>query len=338
MEMECLFKTRNSFYNSYYLHFNTKKIDGIPFINYVYLEMKNIEKLKELKHLKIPNFHLDGFQKNILENLHLEFFLEKSRVILTPDFQFYLTGETIDKEIIEVEHFLKEKEIIKKIKDFIMYNLALYSALIETNSYYIENNQNLILCRFVPEINNEDHFELKVYTIHPEELPDNYKDKIYLGRDFVYIYSLTRKYLGILSIYNSLKEQIKKLEKRLHEFIPKEIYSEIENEYLDEIKELLNEIGDNIDVIKNNFPTEISKKTLNENELIEVNKIFRNIKHILMDIEETAKELEDKLFQFNLLKASKYVIKFKKDIINYIHYILIKVNGRISDSVNHIHI
>jgi hypothetical protein len=57
-----------------------------------------------------------------------------------------------------------------------------------------------------------------------------------------------------------------------------------------------------------------------------------------MDIEETTKEMEDKLFQLNLLKASKYVIKFKKDIINYIHYILIKINGRISDSVNKIHI
>ncbi|GIX41016.1 MAG: hypothetical protein KatS3mg129_0749 [Leptospiraceae bacterium] len=300
--------------------------------------MKHIDKLKELKHLKIPHFHLDGFQQNILENIHLEFFLDKSRVILTPDFQFYLTGETIDKEIIEVEQFLKEKDLIKKIKDFIIYNLAFYSALIETNSYYIENNQNLIICRFVPELDHKDHFELKVYTIHPDELPDNYKDKIYLGRDFVCINSLTRKYLGILSINNSLNEQIKKLEKRLNEYIPKEIFSEIQSEYLDEIKELLGEVFEYTENIKNNFPEEISKKQLNEKQLIEVNKIFRNIKHILMDIDETTKELEEKLFQLNLLKASKYVIKFKKDIINYIHYILIKINGRISDSVNHIHI
>ncbi|MCX7809670.1 MAG: hypothetical protein N2247_02055 [Leptospiraceae bacterium] len=300
--------------------------------------MKNISILKEIKHLKIPHFHLDGFQKNILDNLHLEFFLEKSRVIITPDFQFYLTGDTQEKEIIEVEKLLKEKDFLNKLKDFIIYNLALYSALIETNSYYIENNQNLILCRFVPEANHRDQFELKVYTIHPDELPQNYKDKIYLGRDFVSIKTLTRKYLGILSIANSIKEQIKKLEKRLIEYIPKEIYSEIQSEYIDEIKELILEMLDSTEEINKSAPEEISHKTLKEHQLIEVNTIFRNIKHILMDIEETTKEMEDKLFQLNLLKASKYVIKFKKDIINYIHYILIKINGRISDSVNKIHI
>ncbi|MFN3247283.1 MAG: hypothetical protein ACK42K_11340, partial [Leptonema sp. (in: bacteria)] len=155
---------------------------------------------------------------------------------------------------------------------------------------------------------------------------------------FVSIKTLTRKYLGILSIANSIKEQIKKLEKRLIEYIPKEIYSEIQSEYIDEIKELILEMLDSTEEINKSAPEEISHKTLKEHQLIEVNTIFRNIKHILMDIEETTKEMEDKLFQLNLLKASKYVIKFKKDIINYIHYILIKINGRISDSVNKIHI
>lgn len=299
--------------------------------------MKNLIKLKSIESLKIPHIHLDGFQKNIFNNIYLEFFLKKSRVIITPDYQFYLTGETSDDEIIELENLIKQKELLKKLKEFIIYNLALYSALIETNSYFIENNQYLIICRFVQMENLDDNFELKIYTIHPDELPENYKDKIYLGRDFVNIQTLQRKHLGILSISKSLIEQIKKLEKRFMEYIPKEIYSEIESEYLDEIKELILEIDEFSHDIQKKFPEEISKKTLNEEKLIEINTNFRNIKHILIDIEESVKELEDKLFKLNLIKASKYIIKFKKDIINYIYYILIKVNGRISDSLNHIH-
>lgn len=300
--------------------------------------MHNIEKLKEIKHLKIPSFHLDGFQKNIKENIYLEFFLKKSRIIFTPDYNFYLTGYAEDEEIISAESILKEKELLEKLKEFIIYNLALYSALIETNSYYIENNENLILCRFVPQSHHKDHFELKLYTIHPRELPENYKDKIYLGRDFVDITSLHRKYLGLISIVNSLKEQIKKLEKRLSQYIPKEIFSEIQSEYLEEIEELIEEFVIISSEIKENYPEEISKKQLSEKQLIEVNKIFRNLKHILIDIDETSSELNEKLIQSNLNQAAKYVIKFKKDIMNYIYYILIKVNGRISDSLNHIHI
>ncbi len=300
--------------------------------------MKNINNLKKIQNLKIPHLHLDGFQKNILNNIYLEFFLKKSRVLITPDYQFYLTGETGDDEIIEIENLIKQKELLKKLKEYIIYNLALYSALLETNSYFIENNQYLLICRFVRMENLDDNFELKIYTIHPDELPKNYKDKIYLGRDFVNVITLQRKYLGILSISKSLIEQIKKLEKRFIEYIPKEIYSEIEAEYLEEIKELILEIDEFAHEIQKKFPEEISKKTLNEEKLIEINTSFRNIKHILIDIEETAKELEDKLFNLNLIKATKYMIKFKKDIINYIHYILIKVNGRISDSLNHIQI
>ncbi len=300
--------------------------------------MDNLEKLRNLKHLKMPNFHLDGFQKSIKENIFLEFFLKKSRVVLTPNYHYYLTGYAEEEEILKVEALTKEKELFKKIKEFIIYNLAIYSALIETNSYYIENNQNSIICRFVPQNQSNNHFELKVYTIHPDELPENYKDKIYLGRDFVNLNSLHRNYLGLNSIVHSLVEQIKKLEKRLMNFIPREIFSEIQSEYLEEIKELLEEFVELSSEITENYPEDISKKTLSENQLIEINKIFRNLKHILMDIDETISELDEKLIQYMLNQANKYVIKFKKDITNYIHYILIKVNGRISDSLNHIHI
>ncbi len=301
--------------------------------------MKNFEILKNIKQLKIPLFHLDDFQKNILENIHLEFFLKKSRIIITPDFQFYLTGETSDDEILKIESILNEKEILKKLKEFIIYNLTFYTALIETNSYFIENNLHVLIARFVPVINhNDSFFELKIYTIHPDELPVNYKDKLYLGRDFVNISSLSRKYLGIVLISNSLIEQIKKLEKRIMEYVPREIFSEIQSEYLEEIKEIISEILEYIETIKSQFPEEISKKHLGEDKLIQVNLIFRKIKHSLIDIEETIKELEDKFFELNLLKASKYVIKFKKDITNYINYIVVKINGRISDIVNHIHL
>ncbi|MCS7205285.1 MAG: hypothetical protein NZ853_06270 [Leptospiraceae bacterium] len=302
--------------------------------------MKNIPVLKQIMDLKFHHFHLDQFQKFILENIHLEFFLKKGRMILTPDYQVYfVSNEDIsDEEYAQIESLKKEHRFLSKLKEYIIYNLAIYSALIETNSYFIENNNYLLICRFVPEANHKNHFELKVYTIHPDELPHNYKDKLYLGRDFVNVQSFTRKYLGILSIKNSLKEQLKKLENRLRAYTTKEIFSEIESEYTNEIKELISEIEEYVNVITSDYPEEISKKTIPENKLIQVNEIFREIKHVLIDIEDSIKELEDKLLESNLLKAAKYVIKFRKDIMNYTNYIIIKINGRISDAVNHIHL
>ncbi len=294
--------------------------------------MNNIPNLKKLKNLHIPDFHLDEFQKKIYENLHLEFFLKESRVIITPDFNFYLTGKTEDKEILEVEALTNETEFLNLLKKFIIYNLAIYSALLETNSYYIQNNEYLIISRFVHQ--KSDNYELKIYTINPTELPQNYKDKIYLGRDFVNIHHIKRKYLGMKNIIESLNEQSVKLKKRIREYVPREIFNEAEEEYFSEIGELIREINEIFEQQKELH--QISKEKYFQ-DLMEYNKNFRDIKHILIDIDETLNELEDYLYELNALKASKYLIKFKKDVINYIHYILIKINGRISDYVNEIH-
>jgi len=128
--------------------------------------MHNFERLKEIHHLKIPVFRRDEFQESVLKNLYLEFFLESCRVLITPDFQYLTTGPTRTEELETIERLLaEERSVLDELKKFVLYNLALYSALLETNSYYITSNDHLLICRFVQSDHDDRAYELKLYTL-----------------------------------------------------------------------------------------------------------------------------------------------------------------------------
>jgi len=50
-----------------------------------------------------------------------------------------------------------------------------------------------------------------------------------------------------------------------------------------------------------------------------------------------AREMEERLLAAGS-DAARYATKLRKDLANDVNYILLKVNGRISDAVNGIHI
>lgn len=301
--------------------------------------MQSLRKIVEMQLVKVPHFPLDAFQEGVLDNLHLEFFLEKCRVLITPGNDILLTGDAAEKEIDDFYALINaNKETIDKLKWIVLYDLSVYSALLETNSYYITSNNHLLIARFVPYGDEPDKFELKLYTIARTDLPHNYKDKIYIGRDFISLHSLRRDHLGIANIRQSLSEQLTKMRKRVHENVISEQIEEIESEFLREIEELINEFGDGSEEIIHRFPVDITTKSIEKKALVEVNQQFRALKHILIEIEESVRELESKLFDQDFSRAVRYVTKFRKDITNYTNYLIMKVNGRISDAVNGIHL
>lgn len=301
--------------------------------------MHNFERLKEIHHLKIPVFRRDEFQESVLKNLYLEFFLESCRVLITPDFQYLTTGPTRTEELETIERLLaEERSVLDKLKKFVLYNLALYSALLETNSYYITSNDHLLICRFVQSDHDDRAYELKLYTLGRQDLPENYKDKLYIGRDFVNISRLTRDHFGIRQIRNSLSSQVDRMKERVKNYTPHEIYNELEDEYITEIEEIVGEFSNETASIVEEFPVDITTKSLKPDSLIQVNHLFRELKHMLIEVEETTRDMEARMFETDLARAVRYVTKFRKDIQNYINYLIIKVNGRITDAVNGFHL
>ena len=301
--------------------------------------MKSLEKIIAFEMIKVPDFTMDHFQAEIRDNLHLEFFFEKGRVIITPELDYMIIGDATDQEIDDISNLLAAHSgVIEKIKSYLMYNLSLYSALLETNSYYITLNNHLLISRFLMLDDESHHFEIKLYTINRVELPGNYKDKIYLGRDLLSLRRIHRDYFGLKFIHDSLNEQIKKLKGRIAEFVPGTDRFELEQEYLSDVESLVKEFSESSQKILSQFPADLTSADVETEALVKVNRYFRDLKHILIEVEGALSEIETRMFQKDLNRAVRYVTKFKKDITNDINYIMFKINGRISDYVNDIHI
>lgn len=300
--------------------------------------MQNLEKFSQLRDLDIPSITLDHFQQKILDNLYLEFFLEAGRCLITPNFDSMTTAPpTEDEERALGEILSQNTETLSGLKSYLLYNLSLYSSLLETNSYYIALNHHLLISRFVSVEGHEDDYEVKLYTISRADLPDNYKDKIYLGRDFLSVKTPRREHFGLRHIRNSLQDQHLKVQQRLEKFVAPEVRDELEREYLNEIGEIIDEFTEAANRLLETTPGILSADNLPTSEIILANKKFRDLKHILIEIEETIRELETRMFELDLMPV-RYVTKFRKDVINDINYFMLKVNGRISDFVNGIHI
>ncbi len=300
--------------------------------------MENFDRIGQTEMMKVPHFHLDEFQSRVLNNLHLEFFLKKCRFIITPDYRYLLTGEADEKETGSLDYKIPEKrEALEKLKLLLIHDLSLYSALLETNSYYIASNGHLLICRFLTVKDHPEAYELKLYTISRDDLPENYKDKIYLGRDYISVKNLRKEHFGLRYMRNSLIEQLMHLRARMMELLPENAREDLEGEYLTEIEELIGEFAEASNRIMEKFPVEINTRTLERESLVLANAQFRNLKHILMEIEESLREMEQSLFDKDNPRAVRYVTKFKKDVVNDINTIMFKINGRISDAVNGIH-
>ena len=60
--------------------------------------MKTLSALVDRDSYEVPAFALDPFQKKVREGLHLEFFLSRGRLILTPHLSHLTTSEATPAE------------------------------------------------------------------------------------------------------------------------------------------------------------------------------------------------------------------------------------------------
>jgi len=293
--------------------------------------MQSLNNIVRLESLPIPEFHLDHFQGQVLDQLHLEFFLSRCRAIVTPALRFILTGPAEAGEIEQLESTLAQRpDIIGDLKRYLIYGLSRYSALLETNSYHLAVNDHLAIARFV---GRPDAFEVKLYTLRPADLPARYEDKIYLGRDVLRLDRLERDHFGLRDLRHVLGEQVGKVRRRLSEHAPKALRAELEREYLSDLQELVDDFSSEAGDVLAEFPPTFPGEEVDRRTLLDLNRRFRELKHRLIEANELLREMEKALFD-EAPHAARYVTKMRKDVTNAINTIMLKVNGRISDLVN----
>jgi len=108
--------------------------------------MNEIDELLKLDVKTLPPLKpmlLDDLYQNALKNLHLELGSGPVLYLLSPSYSVLApTPNDIVTELIT-----RREAVLDYLKDAIIQNLALYSVLIDTSSYFVEQNDFLVMAR-----------------------------------------------------------------------------------------------------------------------------------------------------------------------------------------------
>jgi hypothetical protein len=293
--------------------------------------MNEVEELLKVEPKDLPALKalvLDDLHQKTLKSLYLEvgtgpvlYLLSPSYTVLNPT-----PNETVNDLIT------RKEAVLDYLKEAIIQNLAAYSVLLEVNSYFIEQNNYLLLARLREKDSGGRRYEIKFYTHSPMEILTHYEDKIYIGRDFIDIYNFKRKYFGVRELIASLKDQCEKLVDRAEEKLKKPLEYK---SFFQEIKESVSELNSECRAILEPLPPYLDFAKLAEQDLIDINAQYRSINHYLIELHDEVGEFEN-LLRFKMeIDFVRYVTKYKKDVTNLISYFNIKINGCLSQRIYH---
>jgi len=291
--------------------------------------MNEVEELSKVEVKSLPPLQsilLSDLHQQVLKNLYLELGTGPVLYLLSPSYSVIAPtpNETIN------DFLSKNGDLLNYFKEYIIQNLAVYSSLLDVNSYFAEQNNYLVLARLRERDSGGRRYEIKFYTHSPRELMTNYKDKIYIGRDFIDLFHFRRKYLGVKELVNSVKDQyevlLDKAEEKLNE--PMEYKS-----FFQEMKESVNELRNESLVILQSLPPYLDFNKLKGKDLIEINAQYRTINHFLIELTDEVAEFENLLRYNKENNFVRYVTKYKKDLANAISYFNIKIMGCLNDKI-----
>ena len=151
-------------------------------------EIEELSKLKLKDLSELAPFMSDDLHQNVIKHLYLELGTGPVLYLLSPS---YTVISPTPNETVR-DFITKKDDILDYIKEYIMQNLSVYSVLLDVNSYFIEQNNFLVLARLRERDSDGRHYEVKFYTHSSRELMTNYKDKIYIGRDFIDVFQFKR--------------------------------------------------------------------------------------------------------------------------------------------------
>ncbi len=291
--------------------------------------MNEIEELLKLDVKDLPPLKpilLDDLYQNALKNLYLELGTGPILYLLSPSYSV-MTPTPND---IVTDLITRKEGLLSHLKEYIIQNLAMYSVLIDTSSYFIEQNGFLVLARLRERDSEGRRYEIQYYTHSPQELLSHYEDKIYIGRDFIDLFNFNRKYLGVKEHIISLKGQFD----RLLERVPVRMKNPQDyKSFFQEIRESVNELHTESLLILQSLPPLVEFGKLSGKDLIEINAQYRAINHFLIELHDEVAEFENLLRFKKEIDFVRYVTKYKKDLTNLISYFNIKVNGSLTQRI-----
>jgi len=292
--------------------------------------MNEVEELSKLDAAGLPPLKpllLDDLYQSVHKNLHLELGRGPVLYLLSPSFS--VLNPTPDEGI--TEFITRNESLLEYLKEAIVQNLAVYSVLVDISSYFIEQNGGLVMARLRERDSEGRRFEIKFYTHDPKELLSHYEDKIYIGRDFLDLFSPVRKYFGVKDSIVSLKAQFERLFERAgaklrkaHDF----------GSYFQEIGDSVNELHKEGLLILQSLPPHLDFAKLSGHDLIEINAQYRTINHFVIELHDTVAEFETLLRYKERSDFVRYVTKYKKDVTNLISFFNIRVNGLIAERIH----
>ena len=291
--------------------------------------MNEVEELSKLDVQNLPPLRpmvLDDLHQKALKNLHLELGTGPVLYLLSPSFS--VLNPTPNENI--TDFITKNEPLLDYLKEFIIRNLAVYSVLLDINSYFVEQNNFLILARLREKDSGGRRYEIKFYTNSPMDLTTHYEDKIYIGRDFVDLFNFKRKYFGLKELIISLKDQNEALIDKAQEKLknPLEYKS-----FFQEINELVNELRQESLLILQSLPPYLDFAKLSDKDLIDINAEYRAINHFVIELHDEVEEFENLLHFKKENDFARYVTKYKKDITNLISYFNIKITGYLTQKI-----
>ncbi len=277
--------------------------------------MKIIEVLTEFdrKNMsKTPKIVYSSLYKKVLNNFYFEFVLDGEQFLFSPMY-IPIRGRMTKK----IKEFISNNEsMLNDIKDFILNSLFVYSALVEENSYYLSNPQSIFIARMIHK--RDLRFEAKFYSHYQDELETSYKDKIYIGRDFLNLYKFERKYLGLKKYYKSLIEQNEKIQERAKHKL--RYYKDYKKPFMDEIDYLTNDVvNDSMERIQ--FFSETKISDIPSGNLSAVLDHILYLLNLMIELRDFTDEFENKLRLREENDFVKYLTKFSKDLIDGIRYL-----------------
>ena len=284
----------------------------------------NIEGFELLDYPGEPkNFPLDPFQEKVFANIYIEFPVRDTLFMLSPALRIVYPGKNQDVE----REIIKRETKLYSLKRLILESIIEHTALLEANSYYIAQNDYLLLARITLQP-GEGIYRLKFYTHDAMDLLTNYEDKIYLGHDFLYLTG-KRKFFGLDDFIPYLDSEFAYLKEKEAEF---KIKNPLVRDYMVEIGELIGDVlmiweEKKIDFDIEEAETEtLRRATMN----------FMDVKHILVELHDEIREFEYRLRSRGEAEnhLSRYVTKLRKDVVNILHYINMKLLSRIQRRIN----
>lgn len=291
--------------------------------------MNEVEELSKLDIKNLPPLKtilLDDLYQKALSHLYLELGTGPVLYLLSPSYSVInpTPNETIS------DFIRKHENVLNYLKEYIIQNLTVYSVLLDVNSYFIEQNNFLVLARLREKDSDGRRYEIKFYTHSPRELMTNYQDKIYIGRDFIDLFQFRRKYLGTKDIIVSCKEQYDTLLDKAEEKLRKPL---VYKSFFQEIKEYVNELsGESLQILQS-LPPYLDFTKLSGEDLIDINAQYRTINHFLIELRDEVAEFENLLRFKKEMDFVRYVTKYKKDLANDISYFNIKINGYLQTKI-----